>query len=123
MMLRAYASKSQKSMVLRLTSERHHPTPGSRLSANLKKATHHRSPMGADSSPDAGNKQGNPVIRESFSRIEQPVEPDLDPSLPRIGRRESEPHSAEVSYLHDVLEANFEGSRVFWDLHHYFPLG
>jgi hypothetical protein len=79
--------------------------------------------MGADSTPDAGNKQGHSVIREAFSRIEQPVEPDLDPSLPRIGRRESEPHSAEVSYLHDVLEANFEGSRTFWDLHHYFPLG
>ncbi len=47
--------------------------------------------------------------------------PDLfDPNQPRLGRRESEPHSAEVSYLFDVLQTNFQEDRVMWDLHHYF---
>ncbi|MHA1520811.1 MAG: hypothetical protein ACTSRK_11575 [Promethearchaeota archaeon] len=47
--------------------------------------------------------------------------PDLfDPLEPRIGRRESEPHSAEVSYLYDVLSTNFVKDRIMWDLHHYF---
>ena len=49
------------------------------------------------------------------------AEPDtFDPTLPRLGRRESEPHSAEVSYLHDVLSYNFPNDRILWDLHHYF---
>jgi Uma2 family endonuclease len=39
---------------------------------------------------------------------------------PRIGRRESEPHSEEVSYLFNVLRTSFPGSRPTWDLHHYF---
>ncbi len=47
--------------------------------------------------------------------------PDLyDPSVPRLGRRESEPHSAEVTYLYDVLTTNFPEGRAVWDLHHYF---
>ena len=47
--------------------------------------------------------------------------PDLfDPNQPRLGRRESEPHSAEISYLFDVLQTNFQEDRVMWDLHHYF---
>jgi Uma2 family endonuclease len=41
---------------------------------------------------------------------------------PRIGRRESEPHSEGVSYIHDVLETNFPGDRTTWDLHHYFTI-
>ena len=40
----------------------------------------------------------------------------------RLGRRESEPHSAEVSYLFDVLSSNFPNHRTVWDLHHYFTL-
>jgi Uma2 family endonuclease len=49
------------------------------------------------------------------------AEPDtFDPNEPRLGRRESEPHSAEVSYLHDVLTTNFPDDRTIWDLHHYF---
>ncbi|MCF2141295.1 MAG: Uma2 family endonuclease [Candidatus Lokiarchaeota archaeon] len=40
----------------------------------------------------------------------------------RIGRRESEPHSAEVSYLFDVLCSNFPEHRSIWDLHHYFSI-
>lgn len=39
---------------------------------------------------------------------------------PRLGRRESEPHSEEISYMHDVLTFNFPGDRTIWDLHHYF---
>ncbi len=49
------------------------------------------------------------------------AEPDLyDPNVPRLGRRESEPHSSEVTYLRDVLTTNFPVGRAFWDLHHYF---
>lgn len=51
------------------------------------------------------------------------VEPDqFDPAVPRLGRRESEPHSAEVTYIFDVLQMNFPDSRVTWDLHHYFTI-
>ncbi len=39
---------------------------------------------------------------------------------PRLGRRESEPHSHQVSYLYDVLTTNFPNDRTLWDLHHYF---
>ncbi|MFO8017358.1 MAG: hypothetical protein R6U96_01880 [Promethearchaeia archaeon] len=54
------------------------------------------------------------------TRVEN-APPDLfDPDQPRLGRRESEPHSTEVTYLHDVLKTNFPNGRVFWDLHHYF---
>ncbi|MHA1714663.1 MAG: hypothetical protein ACTSXP_03380 [Promethearchaeota archaeon] len=44
----------------------------------------------------------------------------FDPTVPRLGRRESEPHAEEVTYLHDVLTTNFPDSRTLWDLHHYF---
>ncbi len=50
----------------------------------------------------------------------------LDASLKeplRLGRRESEPHSAEVTYLFDVLSSNFPQHRTMWDLHHYFVIG
>ena len=54
------------------------------------------------------------------TRIES-APPDLyDPDEPRLGRRESEPHSAEVTYMHDVLTLNFPTGRALWDLHHYF---
>jgi hypothetical protein len=54
------------------------------------------------------------------TRIEN-APPDLyDPSQPRLGRRESEPHAAEVTYLRDVLSTNFPEGRALWDLHHYF---
>ncbi|MHA1611365.1 MAG: hypothetical protein ACTSYU_04860, partial [Promethearchaeota archaeon] len=39
---------------------------------------------------------------------------------PRLGRRESEPHSGAISYLFDVIRSNFPNDRGFWDLHHYF---
>ena len=38
---------------------------------------------------------------------------------PRLGRRESEPHSIEINYLYNVLKSNFSEGRVMWDLHHY----
>ena len=61
---------------------------------------------------------GSEVKRST--RIEK-APPDLfDPNKPRLGRRESEPHSAEVTYMHDVLTSNFPESRSLWDLHHYF---
>nr|MDO8085893.1 hypothetical protein [Candidatus Sigynarchaeum springense] len=52
------------------------------------------------------------------------MEPDtFDQSQPRIGRRESEPHSLEVAYLHDVLSTNFPQHHALLDLHHYFQNG
>ncbi|MHA1147886.1 MAG: Uma2 family endonuclease [Promethearchaeota archaeon] len=54
------------------------------------------------------------------SRINNAPPDVYDPNLPRLGRRESEPHSAEVTYIHDVLSANFPEGRAIWDLHHYF---
>ena len=47
---------------------------------------------------------------------------DLDFEGPRLGRRESEPHSQEIMYLYDVLSTNFPESRTLWDLHHYFAV-
>ncbi|WP_457559284.1 hypothetical protein [Candidatus Harpocratesius sp.] len=41
-------------------------------------------------------------------------------SVPRLGRRESEPHSENISYIHDILKTNFPEHRAIWDLHHYF---
>ncbi|NMC08319.1 MAG: hypothetical protein GYA24_24140 [Candidatus Lokiarchaeota archaeon] len=55
-----------------------------------------------------------------LTRIRNVIQPDFDPDKPRIGRRESEPHSAEVGYLFDVLGTNFLEDRTTWDLHHYF---
>jgi len=46
----------------------------------------------------------------------------FDQAQPRIGRRESEPHSLEVVYLHDVLTTNFPQHHALLDLHHYFML-
>ncbi len=47
-------------------------------------------------------------------------EEEYDPDEPRLGRRDSEPHSFEVSTLKDILTSNFPDSRTLWDLHHYF---
>lgn len=41
---------------------------------------------------------------------------------PRLGRRESEPHSHEIMYLYDVLSHNLPNGRVFPDLYHVFKL-
>ena len=48
--------------------------------------------------------------------------PNQELSPPRVGRRESEPHSYEISYLFDLLTSNFPKDRAFWDLHHYFKI-
>ncbi len=48
---------------------------------------------------------------------------NFDPTTPRLGRRESEPHSVEISYLYDVIRTNFQEVRTVWDLHHYFKKG
>ncbi|MGV9204819.1 MAG: Uma2 family endonuclease [Promethearchaeia archaeon] len=72
---------------------------------------------------DHSNKAHKNSLEEKpfVSTRHRDAEPDtFDPSVPRLGRRESEPHSAEVTYLHDVLTANFPDSRTMWDLHHYF---
>jgi len=45
-------------------------------------------------------------------------EPEVEP--PRLGRRESEPHSEEICYMRNVLKDNYPDHRVLWDLHHYF---
>jgi Uma2 family endonuclease len=63
-------------------------------------------------------KEDQPIIRST--RIHNIEAMPFDPLKPRLGRRESEPHSEEVSYLYEVLHSNFPASRTIWDLHHYF---
>ncbi len=60
--------------------------------------------------------------RSETTRINSMVPDMFDPSQPRVGRREDEPHAHEISYLHDVLATNFPQHHVLWDLHHYFQL-
>jgi Uma2 family endonuclease len=60
------------------------------------------------------------VDKRSIERSETSLPQENYPLAPRLGRRESEPHSIEISYLHDILTTNFPNDRVFWDLHHYF---
>jgi hypothetical protein len=55
-----------------------------------------------------------------LTRYKNVTQPEFDPDKPRLGRRESEPHSSEINYLYDVLRSNFPGDRATWDLHHYF---
>ena len=72
---------------------------------------------------DHSNKESEEPHEEKpfVSTRHRDAEPDtFDPNVPRLGRRESEPHSAEVTYLHDVLTTNFPEHRTMWDLHHYF---
>ena len=67
------------------------------------------------------NMDDNGKKKKFISTRHRDALPDLfDPNEPRIGRRESEPHSAEVTYLFDVLKTNFPKDRAIWDLHHYF---
>lgn len=68
------------------------------------------------------SREKNTINGKPFvSTRHRDAEPDtFDPNIPRLGRRESEPHSAEISYLHDVLTTNFPEDRTIWDLHHYF---
>ena len=61
-------------------------------------------------------------IRKGGTRIKEAHPPEYDPKVPRLGRRESEPHSAVITYLFDVLRTNFPNDRVTWDLHHYFSI-
>ena len=46
-----------------------------------------------------------------FQRSDVKELPSKDP--PRLGRRESEPHSLNVSYIHDVLSVNFPQDRTY----------
>ncbi|MEX2682858.1 MAG: hypothetical protein Q6373_014805 [Candidatus Sigynarchaeota archaeon] len=64
--------------------------------------------------------EDNSKRTESLAGADGPVEPRR--GEPRIGRRDSEPHSEEVSYLYDVLRTNYPGSRATWDLHHHFKV-
>lgn len=63
-------------------------------------------------------------IPDSFeSKRYKNFPPDtFDPKKPRLGRRESEPHSDEINYLYVVLTTNFSDDRAIWDLHHYFTV-
>ena len=54
------------------------------------------------------------------TRHRDAVSPPNIEDTPRVGRRESEPHSIEINYLYDVLKTNFQNDRVMWDLNHYF---
>ncbi|MHA1728943.1 MAG: hypothetical protein ACTSWY_09445 [Promethearchaeota archaeon] len=72
---------------------------------------------------DRSNTQTNDSIHEKAlisTRLRDAEPGTFDPNIPRLGRRDSEPHSSEVSYLHDVLTTNFPDDRTVWDLHHFF---
>jgi Uma2 family endonuclease len=62
------------------------------------------------------------IDEKSFiSTRHQDNDPDtFDPNMPRLGQRETEPHSAGITYLHNVLTTNFPKDRTMCDLHHYF---
>ncbi len=62
------------------------------------------------------------IIRPHLSRHHAAAlfEEQWDERTPRLGRRESEPHSHEITYLYDVLSTNFPNDRAMWGLHHYF---
>ena len=65
----------------------------------------------------------NTLLDETDMEIKEDL-PDKSEKEPlRLGRRESEPHSFEVTYIFNVLWKNFPESRTFWDLHHYFKWG
>ncbi len=58
-------------------------------------------------------------IRSTRHELAKLDQEDEKPA-PRLGRRESEPHSDEINYLYEVLSSNYPNDRTFWDLHHYF---
>ncbi|GAB4308103.1 MAG: hypothetical protein Kow0069_06060 [Promethearchaeota archaeon] len=60
-----------------------------------------------------------PEQRISTRHAGPPIGPEFF-TRPRLGRRESEPHSQEITYIYEVLTHNFPEDRVTWDLHHYF---
>ena len=60
------------------------------------------------------------IERKKSTRIENAPHDLYDPNKPRLGRRESEPHSNEVNYIYDVLSTNFLEHKTLWDLNHYF---
>ena len=60
---------------------------------------------------------------DAYEKSEKNKAEQLESEPLRLGRRESEPHSAEVSYLFEVFSSNFPKHRTIWDLHHYFEIG
>ncbi|MHA1369489.1 MAG: hypothetical protein ACTSWN_14320 [Promethearchaeota archaeon] len=75
---------------------------------------------GADPSNKGSIHRGSANVFSSSRHSKKKEDDDCKRSAPRLGRRESEPHSEEVNYIHDILESNYPDGRVFWDLHHYF---
>ncbi len=61
-----------------------------------------------------------PVVSFSTRHSQVRTDDDGPHPKPRLGRRESEPHSDEINYLYDILSTNFPKDRTLWDLHHYF---
>jgi Uma2 family endonuclease len=76
--------------------------------------------MQADLISSKGEEENGPPKDFVSTRHRDTIPPDFNNIEPRIGRRESEPHSAEVTYLFHILKENFPNDRVIWDLHHYF---
>ncbi len=68
------------------------------------------------------SEPGASAFPREGTRIKNAPVDDYVPTKPRLGRRESEPHAAEVSYLYEVLSSNFPADRTMWDLLHYFQL-
>ena len=86
-------------------------------SDNVKgtKKKHYKNPPGTINTPAGPGPD--------FHSTRHDVEEEEDPWLtnpPRLGRRESEPHSFEITRIYDILATNFKDDRTIWDLHHYF---
>ncbi|MGV9202772.1 MAG: hypothetical protein ACOC44_01985 [Promethearchaeia archaeon] len=65
-------------------------------------------------------KKREETSHRSMEKNKKAIRIEKDPDAPRLGRRESEPHSMEVTYIHDILTTNFPESRVIKDIHYYF---
>ncbi|MHA1266063.1 MAG: hypothetical protein ACTSRS_12600 [Candidatus Helarchaeota archaeon] len=67
-------------------------------------------------------KPGDPTFKRfrSTRHAAAPEAPTHAP--PRLGRRESEPHSLGLYRIYDILTTHFPNYRVMIDLHHYFYL-
>lgn len=76
--------------------------------------------MGSRTSDSPDTNTERPLLRGT--RVDEEDDETEYREAPRLGRRESEPHSFEITYLYDVLTTNFPDDHVLWDLHHYFTV-
>ncbi|MHA1820086.1 MAG: hypothetical protein ACTSU2_08410 [Promethearchaeota archaeon] len=83
----------------------------------VTKVLHYKDPPCIDNPP----KWARPVTIYHISRYN--ADDDENPWLanpPRLGRRENEPQSIEITRICDILKTNFKDDRTMCDLHYYF---